>query len=431
MIVFVLNDTQTPAARLTVRTAELLLPGAEIVPLAQPVGGKLNDYLRHRNEEPYMLTIPSGAELLRSFSTELSHWLTLMKEQGLKWLRIQPAQSAQWDIQVPEIPHAVTIWTPDAIARGEINGFAEESELPFNHYTDYDKYIQIREACPGAELLSSSFRPAPRHFPAWMRRREEWEALAPLLEAPAVPRPHSKPLLSVVICAYNAAAHLPWAIRSVLKQTSSAWELILVDDASNDGTDAAIERLVPLAHNVTVIRHEHNRGKAASLNTALVAARGSWLLELDADDWLTCDAVARFAEAAVCAEDSVALICGNYGEWLERSPHQLLFRKIHVTSPIKDVRQLLENARPLIPRLYRVSTLRQEGGWRQSDPFYGRLYEDMEMLIRLLRSYEAEYLPHCLYHRRLRSSSMSRKHAKAYAAWKLWALASFEGLDHR
>lgn len=161
MIVFVLNDSQTPAARLTVRTAELLLPDAEVVPLTQPAGGKLNQYLKQRKELKYMVTLPSGMELLRSFRAELSGWMELMKEKGLEWLRIQSSLPASSGTQEPAPPQAVTIWTRSALACGELSGFADESDLPFNHYTDYDKYVQIRSICPGHVLSSDSFRPLP------------------------------------------------------------------------------------------------------------------------------------------------------------------------------------------------------------------------------------------------------------------------------
>ncbi len=236
-----------------------------------------------------------------------------------------------------------------ALACGELSGFADESDLPFNHYTDYDKYVQIRSICPGHVLSSDSFRPAPQQPPSWQRRREEWEAVSPLLDAPAAQETDFKPLISIVICAYNAAAHLPWAIRSVCKQSCREWELIIIDDASDDGTDAAIHRLVPASAQISVIRHEHNRGKAASLNTALEYARGSWLLELDADDWLPVDSIARLVEAVSASEDNTALIYGNHGQWHERSQDQLVFRDIHVPAPLKDGRQLLETAMPLIP----------------------------------------------------------------------------------
>lgn len=90
------------------------------------------------------------------------------------------------------------------------------------------------------------------------------------------------PGVTVLIAAHDAAATLPLAVRSVLRQTHADLELLVVDDCSQDDTPellAAIDdpRLV-------VIRNDANRGLAASLNRGLDLAQGRWVARLDADD---------------------------------------------------------------------------------------------------------------------------------------------------
>lgn len=95
------------------------------------------------------------------------------------------------------------------------------------------------------------------------------------------------PLVSVITPAYNAAAFIGDAVRSVQAQTFQDWELIVVDDCSGDGTGAVVERLASEDPRIRLIRRAENGGSAASRNIALKAATGRYIAFLDADDlWL-------------------------------------------------------------------------------------------------------------------------------------------------
>jgi glycosyltransferase involved in cell wall biosynthesis len=87
--------------------------------------------------------------------------------------------------------------------------------------------------------------------------------------------------VSVIIPAYNSAGTLAHAIRSVLNQTYTAFEIIVVDDGSTDGT-AAVAR----AHDVELIS-QANSGPSAARNHGIRVAKGELIAFLDADDaWL-------------------------------------------------------------------------------------------------------------------------------------------------
>ncbi len=91
--------------------------------------------------------------------------------------------------------------------------------------------------------------------------------------------------VSVVIPAYNAAATLAAAINSVLVQTHPALEVLVVDDASGDGT-ADLARSYA-SHGVRLIAMPRNAGVSAARNAGIAAARGGLVAFLDADDeWL-------------------------------------------------------------------------------------------------------------------------------------------------
>jgi glycosyltransferase involved in cell wall biosynthesis len=99
-----------------------------------------------------------------------------------------------------------------------------------------------------------------------------------------------RPLISVVIPTFNRAQQVQVALRSVLAQTYAAFEVILVDDGSTDGTREAIERFIGGQNGEGKrIRYfsQANRGPSAARNKGIAEARGDWIAFLDSDDvWL-------------------------------------------------------------------------------------------------------------------------------------------------
>ncbi|MBN1912735.1 MAG: glycosyltransferase family 2 protein [Pirellulales bacterium] len=89
--------------------------------------------------------------------------------------------------------------------------------------------------------------------------------------------------ISVVIPAYNASRHIHETLDSVLAQTFTDYEIIVIDDGSTDHTP---EILKQYGANITVVR-QTNRGRAAACNAGVRIARGEWIALVDADDvWL-------------------------------------------------------------------------------------------------------------------------------------------------
>ena len=92
----------------------------------------------------------------------------------------------------------------------------------------------------------------------------------------------SKPRLSVVMCAYNEEQYIMQAIDSILAQTYSDFELIIVDDASTDGTQGIIQRYED--KRILYIRNESNLGPYRSANKGIALASGELIARHDADD---------------------------------------------------------------------------------------------------------------------------------------------------
>ena len=93
-------------------------------------------------------------------------------------------------------------------------------------------------------------------------------------------------LVSIIMPSYNTARYIAETIGSVLKQTYTNWELIIVDDCSSDNTDRAVEPFLE-EKRIKYLKNEKNSGAAVSRNRALREAKGKWIAFLDSDDlWL-------------------------------------------------------------------------------------------------------------------------------------------------
>jgi len=92
------------------------------------------------------------------------------------------------------------------------------------------------------------------------------------------------PLVSVIMPIHNAARYLPAAINSVLRQSCADWELIAVEDGSDDASLAVANRFAAQDRRIRVESMGRNTGTAAARNTAIALARGKFLAFLDADD---------------------------------------------------------------------------------------------------------------------------------------------------
>ena len=92
-------------------------------------------------------------------------------------------------------------------------------------------------------------------------------------------------LVSIIMPSYNTAKFIEESIESVLKQTYQNWELIIVDDCSNDNTGEVVSMFND--SRIKYLVNERNSGAAVSRNKAMKEAKGRWIAFLDSDDlWL-------------------------------------------------------------------------------------------------------------------------------------------------
>lgn len=93
------------------------------------------------------------------------------------------------------------------------------------------------------------------------------------------------PLVSVIVPMFDAATSIEPSLRSLLAQTWTELEIVVVDDASTDDSAAMAERLATTDSRVRLVRQPDNRGAYAARNCGLAVARGEFVTVHDADDW--------------------------------------------------------------------------------------------------------------------------------------------------
>jgi len=149
-----------------------------------------------------------------------------------------------------------------------------------------------------------------------------------------------KPLVSILIPAYNAQEFIGETIRSALAQTWSRKEIIVVDDGSNDATFAVARKFE--SANVKVVT-KSNAGAAAARNKALFLSQGDYVQWLDADDLLSPDKIERQMLAASESASKRVLLSSGWvyfhyrtknrsivptALWHDLSPTEWLVRKM-------------------------------------------------------------------------------------------------------
>lgn len=115
--------------------------------------------------------------------------------------------------------------------------------------------------------------------------------------------------LSVIVPIYNAEKYLCRCVDSILNQTFTDFELILVDDGSTDRCPAICDEYAKKDGRVRVI-HKENGGQGAARNAALAAAGGEYIAFVDSDDWIDCGMYSKMLEISERTDSD--LVCCDY-----------------------------------------------------------------------------------------------------------------------
>ena len=119
-----------------------------------------------------------------------------------------------------------------------------------------------------------------------------------------------KPFFSIIVPIYNVENYLEQCLNSILDQTCSDYEIILVDDGSCDRSGEICEQYANINKKIKVI-HKKNEGLSVARNTGYSVAGGKYLIFIDSDDWWEKTDFLFKAKQALCKFDSDMLVFGN------------------------------------------------------------------------------------------------------------------------
>lgn len=297
--------------------------------------------------------------------------------------------------------------------------------------------IRWNDRLPAARFLPYDLLPAdpsltmhldPSQHPPYQK---DLEYILPILSATRMqektasstgtlsPEIPPQPVVSILMSIHNMKATLGWSIRSVLAQSSDNWELLIGDDGSED--DSLEEACSYPDSRIRVLSQSRNRGKAIMMNRLLIEAKGRYILEMDGDDWLAPDAAALLSDALDQNPDG-RIATGRYGCWERTRQLGPLWRRNVDSGKLysawsASLNRTTQYGHPLVPRMYRKSSLIAIGGWWDREDRLGRIFEDIDVTARLLKHSSPVQVDALLYHRVINGSSISQRNRSLFEAW--------------
>lgn len=215
-----------------------------------------------------------------------------------------------------------------------------------------------------------------------------------------------KPLVSIIVPAYNAERYLRETLESALAQTHSDTEVIVVNDGSSDGTP---DILRAYGAKLQVV-DQQNRGLAAARNAGAAIARGEWLAFLDADDlWVPSKLEVQLEEAGDCAlVYSDRLNIGHRGSFPElQSTIEEMF-----DGDVFERLLTYGNVLTASSVIVRTDVYRSLGGFEESLP----AAEDWDLWIRVAERHRIKLCRLPLVHYRMHAESLSGNPMKMWSS---------------
>lgn len=217
----------------------------------------------------------------------------------------------------------------------------------------------------------------------------------------------SNPLVSVIIPAYNAEVFITQTLRSVLAQTYSPFEVLVVDDGSRDRTPEIVRDLAHQDERIRLVQ-QANAGVAAARNRGIQEARGVLIAPIDADDLWTPDAMAKLVAQFQESRPEVGVV---YAWSIDIDETEHPTGGFHVATIAGNVyktlicHNFLGNASAT---LIRKACLDSVGGYNtQLKAQNAQGCEDWDLYLRLAEHTEFAVVPEFLVKYRKLSSSMS------------------------
>jgi len=211
--------------------------------------------------------------------------------------------------------------------------------------------------------------------------------------------------VTVIIPAYNREKYISMTVDSVLNQTYTNVELIVVDDGSSDRTFSILQGY---GNRITLLQHEGgvNKGQSAAINLGIKSSKSKYIAILDSDDLFLSHKLEKqvtFLEA----HPDIGLVYGN-GYYIDEDGDQLypFFQEDHVETSDPE-RVLLDCYLPLPTNtLIRRSIYEEVGIFDESL----RSGQDHDMLLRVAEATKFAYIDDFIFCYRIHEDTISKKH---------------------
>jgi glycosyltransferase involved in cell wall biosynthesis len=222
------------------------------------------------------------------------------------------------------------------------------------------------------------------------------------------------PKVTVICLCYNQGQFVRESIASVLAQSYPDIELIVVDDASTDGSVSVIRQTIAVRPQIKFIPLAENSGNCKAFNAALRLAEGEYIIDLAADDILLPDRVSKGVEALTRRGEKFGVHFSD-AEWISEKG-QTLYRQSerfpHETIPQGDIyKDLIARFFICSPTMmFRRNVIESLEGYDES-----LAYEDFDFWIRSSRNFLYAYSPEVLVKKRMVRDSMSAKQFRIFS----------------
>ncbi len=218
----------------------------------------------------------------------------------------------------------------------------------------------------------------------------------------------AEPLVSVICLCYNHEKFVREALLSVLKQTYTSVEILVVNDASSDGSQQIIEKLQLEYPQIKIIYNKQNLGITASFNKAFAVSKGKYILDFATDDVLLPNALsvlvaeAKKHEAAIVYANSerISESSAHLGYFFAVDENKRSLQKIPrglIYETIVNSGEIVNPVALLVSRNIHVEL----GGYNDS-----LAYEDLDFWLRASREYPFFYIDQTLSRKRYLENSL-------------------------
>ena len=122
------------------------------------------------------------------------------------------------------------------------------------------------------------------------------------------------PLVSIIIPVYNVSLYIKECINSVIEQTITDLEVLIVDDRGDDDSVLVIEQILSSykgSIKFEIIHHDQNKGLSSSRNTGIEHSNGKYIFFLDSDDYIYPDCISKLLDS-ITSDNDVQMAIGNY-----------------------------------------------------------------------------------------------------------------------